>query len=198
MNFETILYEAGDGIAYITLNRPKKLNAMNAQCIAEMRAALAEIRADDDVRVVVLRGAGERAFTAGADISELADKTPGEMEGYNREWLALFDDIEGLAKPVIACLGLTYKADVDDLRESPAVDVVLELADMAVGELLVVDPLVQQLPQSLAELGLSLTDFDVAVDRANVILLLVDHGAFKSIDRELIKDKIVVDTRGIW
>ncbi|MBT4689912.1 MAG: UDP-N-acetyl-D-mannosamine dehydrogenase [Rhodospirillaceae bacterium] len=103
-----------------------------------------------------------------------------------------------LAKPVIACLGLTYKADVDDLRESPAVDVVLELADMAVGELLVVDPLVQQLPQSLAELGLSLTDFDVAVDRANVILLLVDHGAFKSIDRELIKDKIVVDTRGIW
>jgi UDP-N-acetyl-D-mannosaminuronic acid dehydrogenase len=69
---------------------------------------------------------------------------------------------------------------------------------MAVGELLVVDPLVQQLPQSLAELGLSLTDFDVAVDRANVILLLVDHGAFKSIDRELIKDKIVVDTRGIW
>ncbi|MBT3628247.1 MAG: enoyl-CoA hydratase/isomerase family protein, partial [Rhodospirillaceae bacterium] len=104
MNFETILYEAGDGIAYITLNRPKKLNAMNAQCIAEMRAALAEIRADDDVRVVVLRGAGERAFTAGADISELADKTPGEMEGYNREWLALFDDIEGLAKPVIASI----------------------------------------------------------------------------------------------
>ena len=104
MNFETILYEAGDGIAYITLNRPKKLNAMNAQCFAEMRAALAEIRADDDVRVVVLRGAGERAFTAGADISELADKTPGEMEGYNREWLALFDDIEGLAKPVIASI----------------------------------------------------------------------------------------------
>ena len=102
MNFETLLYEAGDGVAFVTLNRPKKLNAMNAQCIAEMRAVLAEIRGDDDVRVVVLRGAGERAFTAGADISELADKSAAEMEGYNREWLGLFDDIEGLSKPVIA------------------------------------------------------------------------------------------------
>ena len=102
MNLETILYEAGDGVAYITLNRPKKLNAMNAQCIAEMRAALAEIRGDDDVRVVLLRGAGERAFTAGADITELAEKSPAEMEGYNRQWLGLFDDIESLPKPVIA------------------------------------------------------------------------------------------------
>ncbi len=102
MAFETILYDVRDAAAHITLNRPKKLNAMNALCIAEMRAALAEARGDDAVRVVVIKGTGERAFTAGADISELADKTPIEMEGYNREWLGLFDDIEGLPKPVIA------------------------------------------------------------------------------------------------
>jgi enoyl-CoA hydratase/carnithine racemase len=104
MAYETILYEVRDAVAHITLNRPKKLNAMNAQCIGEMRAALAEVRGDDGVRVVVISGAGERAFTAGADITELADKTPAEMEGYNREWLGLFDDIEGLPKPVIASI----------------------------------------------------------------------------------------------
>ncbi|MBT3172053.1 MAG: hypothetical protein HN333_11555, partial [Rhodospirillaceae bacterium] len=93
MAYETILYEVRDAVAHITLNRPKKLNAMNAQCIGEMRAALAEVRGDDGVRVVVISGAGERAFPAGADITELADKTPAEMEGYNREWLGLFDDI---------------------------------------------------------------------------------------------------------
>ncbi|HJN59599.1 MAG TPA: enoyl-CoA hydratase/isomerase family protein [Alphaproteobacteria bacterium] len=102
MSFETILYEVSDAVAHITLNRPKKLNAMNALCIREMRAALAELRDDEAVRVVVLSGAGERAFTAGADITEMADKTPADMEAYNRQWLGLFDDIESLPKPVIA------------------------------------------------------------------------------------------------
>ena len=91
-----------DAAAHITLNRPKKLNAMNALRIGEMRHALAAARRDDSVRVVILSGAGERAFTAGADISELADKTPFEMEEYNRHWLGLFADIESLPKPVIA------------------------------------------------------------------------------------------------
>jgi len=102
MAYETILYEVSDAVATLTLNRPKKLNAMNALCISEMRAALAAVRGDDAVRVVVLQGSGERAFTAGADISELADKSPVEMRAYNREWLGLFDDIESLPKPVIA------------------------------------------------------------------------------------------------
>ena len=102
MAYETILYEVSGAIATLTLNRPKKLNAMNALCIREMRAALAALRGDEAVRVVVLKGAGERAFTAGADISELADKTPDQMRAYNRQWLGLFDDIESLPKPVIA------------------------------------------------------------------------------------------------
>ena len=102
MAYETILYEVRDVTAHITLNRPKKLNAMNLRCLGEMRQALADVRGDKGVRVVVLAGAGERAFTAGADISELAGKTPFEMQAYNRHWLGLFADIESLPKPVIA------------------------------------------------------------------------------------------------
>tara|TARA_B100000686_G_scaffold25069_1_gene24112 strand:+ start:490 stop:1272 length:783 start_codon:yes stop_codon:yes gene_type:complete len=102
MVYETILYKESGAVATLTLNRPKKLNAMNALCIREMREALAAIRKDEAARVVVINGAGERAFTAGADISELADKTSDQMRAYNRQWLGLFDDIENLPKPVIA------------------------------------------------------------------------------------------------
>ena len=103
-----------------------------------------------------------------------------------------------LVKPVIACLGLSYKADVDDLRESPAVEIVAELSDRKVAELLVVEPHISTLPKELADRGLNLTDFDKAIEQANIILLLVDHSAFVPVDRDLIKDKFVIDTRGAW
>lgn len=98
----------------------------------------------------------------------------------------------------IACLGLTYKADVDDLRESPAVDIVADLARANCGELMVVEPFVNELPTHLKSLGLSLWDFDRAVKAADILLLLVDHAGFLSIDHEVIKNKIVIDTRGVW
>ena len=101
-------------------------------------------------------------------------------------------------KPVIACLGLSYKADVDDLRESPALEIVARLADMKVAALLVVEPHISVLPKDLTDRGLELTDFDTALEQANMVLLLVDHGAFMHIDRDLIKDKFVIDTRGAW
>lgn len=104
----------------------------------------------------------------------------------------------GLKEPVIACLGLSYKADVDDLRESPAVDIVEHLAHDKVGELLVVEPHVNALPKRLADLGLELWDFDLATERANILLLLVDHMSFLSVDHDVVKNKIVVDTRGVW
>lgn len=104
----------------------------------------------------------------------------------------------GLKAPVIACLGLSYKPDVDDLRESPAVEIVAELARRQVGELLVVEPHVNALPKPLAQLGLSLWDFDRATERANILLLLVDHASFLHVDHDVVKDKIVVDTRGAW
>jgi UDP-N-acetyl-D-mannosaminuronic acid dehydrogenase len=105
---------------------------------------------------------------------------------------------KSLVEPVIGCLGLSYKADVGDLRESPALEIVTRLADMKIAELLVVEPHVSALPQVLTDRGLELSDFDRALERANVVLLLVDHGAFLHIDRDLLKDKFVIDTRGAW
>src|SRR5579885_1661000 len=77
MGYENILYEKKDGIAYITFNRPKVLNALNRQTIEELRSALLDAREDSKVRVLILTGAGEKSFVAGADISEL-----GKLPGY--------------------------------------------------------------------------------------------------------------------
>ena len=66
------------------------------------------------------------------------------------------------------------------------------------GELLVVEPHISKLPDELGELGLALQDFDRAVGRANMVLLLVDHMAFMQVDRDVLKDKFVIDTRGVW
>jgi UDP-N-acetyl-D-mannosaminuronic acid dehydrogenase len=105
---------------------------------------------------------------------------------------------QSLVDPVVACLGLSYKADVDDLRESPAVQVVAQLADKKAAKLLVVEPHISALPKALSDRGLKLADFDMAIEQANVILLLVDHYAFMHVGRDLIKDKFVIDTRGVW
>jgi UDP-N-acetyl-D-mannosaminuronic acid dehydrogenase len=103
-----------------------------------------------------------------------------------------------LKRPVIACLGLSYKKDVDDLRESPAVEIVQRLAEENIGELLVVEPHIARLPEELSRAGLELYDFDRALERANLVLLLVDHMSFMQVDRDTLKDKFVIDTRGAW
>jgi UDP-N-acetyl-D-mannosaminuronic acid dehydrogenase len=103
-----------------------------------------------------------------------------------------------LKEPVIACLGLSYKANVHDFRESPAIEIITQLAQQRVGRLLVVEPHVNALPDRLANLGLALSDFDQAVEQANILLLLVDHMSFLNIDHDVVKNKIVVDTRGAW
>ncbi len=103
-----------------------------------------------------------------------------------------------IKNPVIACLGLSYKPDVDDLRESPAVEIVEALAKAKVGKLLVVEPHVEVLPKSLAKAGLKLWDFDQAVKEADILLLLVAHKSFNDLDRNKINDRIVIDTCGIW
>jgi UDP-N-acetyl-D-mannosaminuronic acid dehydrogenase len=104
-----------------------------------------------------------------------------------------------LRAPVIACFGLSYKRDIDDLRESPAMDIVEHLARENVGQLLIVEPNLKALPESLAKCSSARTaDIKEAMAEADIILLLVDHRQFKRIDRDLLKPKIVIDTRGIW
>jgi len=100
---------------------------------------------------------------------------------------------------VIACLGLAFKADVDDLRESPAVDIVGQLALGGVGEVLAVEPHIKALPVALAKPGkVKLTDAATALARANIVVLLVNHRVFGEIDRRLLAGKTVIDTRGFW
>jgi UDP-N-acetyl-D-mannosaminuronic acid dehydrogenase len=105
---------------------------------------------------------------------------------------------EGIIKPVIACLGLSYKANVDDFRESPAVEIVEELAYRRAGTLLVVEPYVTALPLNLVEQGVTLAEFDEGLRRSDIILLLVDHAAFTNVSAAQLAGKKVVDTRGVW
>jgi UDP-N-acetyl-D-mannosaminuronic acid dehydrogenase len=104
-----------------------------------------------------------------------------------------------LKEPVIACLGLAYKNDIDDLRESPAVEIVSLLAEQQAGRVLVVEPYISVLPPALAlSPAVTLTDLPTAVQRADILVLLTHHRAFGSVERERLKEKFVVDTRGLW
>ena len=104
-----------------------------------------------------------------------------------------------ISDPRIACLGLSYKADIDDLRESPAVEIVRILAAEETGDILVVEPHVRHLPESLAGLErVTAVDLDRALEVADIVVLLVDHKPFKAVPRERLEGKIVIDTRGLW
>jgi UDP-N-acetyl-D-mannosaminuronic acid dehydrogenase len=103
-----------------------------------------------------------------------------------------------LVHPVIACLGLSYKSDIADMRESPAMHIVKQLAREKVGEILVVEPHISELPEELRGEQVKLTTLDGALEGANLIVLLVDHMSFIHADRDLLKDKFVIDTVGTW
>jgi len=104
LTLENLLYEKKGAIAYITLNRPKVLNALNRAIIAELTAAFGDSRDDSAVRGVILTGAGDKAFAAGADVSEVVNDTPLEAEEKTRHGQALTTLIENLGKPVIAAV----------------------------------------------------------------------------------------------
>jgi enoyl-CoA hydratase len=103
-NFENILFEKKNAIAYVTVNRPKVLNALNMATMEELRRAFHSIKQDAEVRVVILTGAGEKAFIAGADISELARNNPVEAKAYTHQGQSVLNLIENCGKPVIACI----------------------------------------------------------------------------------------------
>jgi len=103
MDLENVLFEKRGRVAIITINRPEKLNALNIQTRQEILAALDRAGADDEVRVVVITGAGEKAFVAGADINEFAGKTALQQREIMKGRRA-FDAMEDFPKPVIAMI----------------------------------------------------------------------------------------------
>jgi enoyl-CoA hydratase len=104
LTLENVLYEKKNAIACVTFNRPKVLNALNRAIIAELKATFEDARDDSAVRGVILTGAGDKAFAAGADISEILNDTPLEAEEKTRFGQALTILIENLGKPVIAAV----------------------------------------------------------------------------------------------
>jgi enoyl-CoA hydratase len=104
MPFENIRLETRDRIAYVTIDRTKVLNALNMATMSELRTAFTQLKEDRSVRVVILTGAGEKSFVAGADIRELQKNNPVEAKEYTHRGQAVLELIENLGKPVIACI----------------------------------------------------------------------------------------------
>ena len=104
MSYENILYDKKDGIATITFNRPKVLNALNRRTVEELQSALLDARDDSGVRVVILTGAGEKAFVAGADIGELAQQTPVGGKEFSLFGQSVFHLLETIGKPSICAI----------------------------------------------------------------------------------------------
>ena len=104
MAYENLLYEKKDGIAYVTFNRPKVLNALNRKTVEELHHALLDARDDAAVRVVILTGAGEKSFVAGADIGELAQQTPVNGKEFSLYGQSVFHLLETMGKPSICAI----------------------------------------------------------------------------------------------
>jgi len=105
---------------------------------------------------------------------------------------------KNLSNPKIACLGLSFKANIDDLRESPAIEIVKEISALYNETLYVAEPHINELPDTLKDGKILLVKTEEAIRKANVIVLLVEHDYFKFIDIELIQDKIILDTKGVF
>ena len=104
MAYENLLVERDGAVLVVTINRPDKLNALNSRTVSELAHAMDDAAGDAAIRAIVLTGAGEKSFVAGADIKELAEQTPVGGREHARSGQAVFDRIERLGKPVIAAV----------------------------------------------------------------------------------------------
>ena len=104
MNYQTLVVENRNKIAFVTVNRPDKLNALNAQAKDELKQVFASIKSDSAVDAVILTGAGEKAFVAGTDIKELTELDRASGQAFSEGGQSVFNLIENLGKPVIAAV----------------------------------------------------------------------------------------------
>jgi len=104
MTYSNVLFEKKDAIAYVTVNRPKVLNALNRQTVEELRDAFLDARDDEAVRAMILTGTGEKSFVAGADISELAQQTPVNGKEFSLFGQGVFHLLETMGKPSICAI----------------------------------------------------------------------------------------------
>src|ERR1700732_2100144 len=104
MDLSNVKLEKKNQIAYVTIDRPKVLNALNMATMQELWQVFSELKDDKQIRVVILTGGGEKAFVAGADINELAKNNAVEAKAYTHKGQATLDLIENLGKPVIGCI----------------------------------------------------------------------------------------------
>src|ERR1043166_6143695 len=104
MDYENVKVDVADGILRLTIDRPKTLNALNAQTVAELYRVFQMACDDDSVRAVIVTGGGEKAFVAGADINELAAQTPISGKATSARGQEIFNFIERFPKPVIAAI----------------------------------------------------------------------------------------------
>jgi UDP-N-acetyl-D-mannosaminuronic acid dehydrogenase len=122
-------------------------------------------------------------------------RTAREVNDHKPHWV--LDKVRAKAErfkaPVIGCLGLAFKANVDDLRESPAMEITRALIESGIGRVMACEPKVNG---GFREFSLHM--LDEVLREADILLILVDHDEFKGIERELLKEKVVIDTRGVW
>ena len=104
MSFDNLLIDRDQAVAIVTINRPKVLNALNTQTLDELRRAMLDLQHDEQIRAIVVTGAGEKAFVAGADINELAALSATSARDHGLAGQHVFDLIENLGKPVIAAI----------------------------------------------------------------------------------------------
>lgn len=104
MAYNTLLLEVSDGIGVLTINRPKALNALNSEVISELNTCLEEVKNNDDIKVLILTGSGEKSFVAGADISEMLNFDVAGGRSFALNAKKAFDLLETMDKPTIAAV----------------------------------------------------------------------------------------------